>query len=237
MVIGLITILFYSLSPLSSCSAFDFVKDAKVDLNGDGRLDAIRIIETNEDGGFTLKINKTIITDSLNAEVDGFIIVDIDTTDIFKEVAVHTPGESDDDEYVIYWYDGKKIYQMGRISRWPEFSGDGKVLVDDWMGFWRKREIYVLDKESKTLSVIPQEFYYVGVEAEVKDPFSLNRSRVDEDGVSIVNAGEKIILLLYSPSKEDLYEDWYQIKTSSGFIGWAKLKTFYEKVKGLPWAD
>ena len=237
MAIGLITIFFWSLSPSFSCPNFDFVKEAKVDLNGDGRLDAIRIIETNEDGGFTLKINKTIIKDTLNAEVDGFIIVDIDTADIFKEVAVHTPGESDDDEYLIYWYDGKKAFQMARIARWPEFTGNGKVLVDDWMGFWRKRDIYVLNKESRTLNIIPQEFYYVGMEAEVIEPFSLNHSRVDEDGITIVNAGEKIILLLCSPSKGDFYEDWYQIKTSSGFVGWAKLKIFYQKVKGLPWAD
>jgi len=71
---------------------------------------------------------------------DGFIIIDIDTSDKYKEIAVHTPGPSDDDEYIIYWYDGNSIKEVGRVSRWPTFPGNGIVYVDDWMGFWMKRD-------------------------------------------------------------------------------------------------
>lgn len=187
----------------SLCSAFDIVKMAKVDLNGDGKVEDISISEITEWGDFVLKVDKVSIKGKLSDEADGFVIVDIDTADKYKEIAVHTPGPSDDDEYLIYWYDGKSIKEMGRLSRWPEFLGNGIILVNDWMGFWAKRDKYVLNKKTRTLRLVPQELYYVGIEAKVKESFPIYKTRQSSEIVANLKPKSKILILVCAPSAQD----------------------------------
>lgn len=228
--------------------AFDIVKSAKVDLNGDGKTEEISISGVTESGDFVLSVGRVSIKGTLTAgEADGFTIVDIDTTDEYKEIAVHTPGPSDDDEYLIYWYDGKLIKEVGRLSRWPKFFGDGIVHVGDWMGFWSKREKYVLDKKTRILQLVPQELYYVGIEAKVRGSFPIYKTRGDSTIVANLKPPSKVLILLCDPSPtskgetddyfDDYFCDWYLIKSETGIVGWARLKTFYRRLEGLVWAD
>ncbi|MCI5212227.1 MAG: hypothetical protein D3910_26375 [Candidatus Electrothrix sp. ATG2] len=178
-------LIFFSIVMLLSNSAGSFaentfVKSAEVDLNGDGTPEHIRVSEITESGDFLLKIEQASITGKLDSgAADGFIIVDIDTGDKHKEVAVHTPGPSSDDEYLIYWYDGKSIKNTGRLARWPEFLGNGIVHVKNWMGFWSQNNKYVLDKKTRKLHLVPQDMYYVGVEVDVKESFPIYKTRDD----------------------------------------------------------
>jgi len=229
--------LLYSLENFSCTEKF--LKETKVDINGDGKLDEISISVISESGDFVLKINEISIKDKVGEEeeVDGFIVVDIDTTDKYKEVAVHNPGPSSDDEYVIYYYDGKRIIEMGRIRRWPKFLGNGIILVDDWMGFWSKRDKYVLNNKTRKLDFIPQEFYYVGVEAKVKESFPIYRKRESSEIVANLKPDSKILIILCDASPKDCESHYYLIKSETGLIGWAKLKSFQYKLEGLPWAD
>ena len=217
----------------------NFLKEEKVDINGDGKLDEISISAISESGDFVLKINEISIKDKVGEEeeVDGFIVIDIDATDKYKEVAVHNPGPSSDDEYVIYYYDGKSIIEMGRIKRWPNFFGNGIILVDDWMGFWSKRDKYVLNNKTRKLDFVPQEFYYVGVEAKVKESFPIYRKREGSEIVANLKPDSKILIILCDVSSKDYECHYYLIKSETGLIGWAKLKSFQYKVEGLPWAD
>ncbi len=219
-----------------SCNFFQFMKNFKTDLDGDGKVDHIVLIDTKETGQFTLKVNKGIISGKLEEEVDGFIIIDIDTTDKYKEIAVHTPGMSDDDEYLLYWYDGKDIRQMGHLMRWPDFKGDGTVIVGDWMGFWTKWDKYVLDKKTKTLKLIPQETYAVDVEGTVKESFPIYQTKSNDEILEFLSPNTKFHILACVLS-DDYLSHWYLIKTSSNIIGWAQYNSFYDKVEGLPWAD
>ncbi len=230
---------FYILSvfTISICLASDFLKVAKTDLNGDGKVEEISISGITEIGNFILKIDNVSIKGELGDEVDGFIIVDIDTKDQYKEIAVHTPGPSDDDEYLIYWYDGKSIKEMGKLMRWPKFPGNGIVLVDNWMGFWQKRDKYVLDNKTRTLYLVPQEFYYVGIEATVKESFPIYKTRTGSEVVANLKPGSKIFILVCDTSPDDYDSHWYLIKSETGLVGWAALKSFTGKVEGLPWAD
>lgn len=239
----------YLIFNASFCFALDIKTQAKVDLDGDGKLEDISISEITEAGEFLLKVDGISIRGRFNVEeaADGFIIVDIDTTDKYKEVAVHTPGPSDDDEYLIYWYDGKSVREMGRMSRWPTFVGNGIVYVDDWMGFWSKRDKYVLDVNKRILKLIPQELYYVGIEAKVIKSFPLYRTREGVEILAHLKPDSKVIILACDPSptepkgkKDDIDDylyDWYLIKSETGLLGWARLKSFEENLKGLPWAD
>lgn len=224
--------LFFTISLFLS---FDFVKMVKVDLNGDGKVEEVSI--SIKDMEFLLKVDKASIKGELNGEVHGFAIVDIDTTDQYKEIAVHTPGDSDDDEYLIYWYDGKAIKEMGKLSRWPEIPGNGIVLVNDWMGFWQKRDKYVLDNKTRTLQLVPQELYYVGIEAAVKESFPIYKTRTGSEIVANLKPDSKIFILVCDPSPADYDSHWYLIKSETGLVGWATLGSFAGKVEGLPWAD
>jgi hypothetical protein len=220
-------------------SGTEFVTSAQEDLNGDGNIEDIILSDISELGDFTLRIGSFTTKGKFSTEMeaaDGFIIVDIDESDKYKEVAVHTPGPSDDDEYVIFWYDGKSIKEMGYVSRWPLFYGNGIVNVDGWMGFWSIREKYVLDKKSRTLQQVPQEFYYVGVEAEVRETFSIYKTRGASHVVANLKPKSECLILVCDPSPAQYGDDWYLIKSTTGLVGWAQEKTIYDKLM-LPWAD
>lgn len=228
----------FILCPLIGSSTDKFVKSAEADLNGDGKVEKIVLNEDPDRDGFKLTVARLSATGRLESgEADGFIIVDIDKNDKYREVAVHTPGPSDDDEYLIYWYNGTSIREVGRLSRWPTFFGNGIVHVKNWMGFWSKTEKYVLQKHTRTLKRIPQEFYYVGIEAIVKESFPIYKTRKGVHRVAYLKAVSNILLLVCDPSDEDFFSHWYLIKSSTGLIGWARLGSFSRKVEGLMWAD
>jgi hypothetical protein len=220
-------------------SAVEFVKSAEVDLNGDGKKENILLSDyISGHGLFKLNIGEFSISGKLeNGRPDGFKIVNIDKNDKFQEVAVHTPGPSDDDEYLIYGFDGVSIKKMGHLYRWPTFFGNGIVHVKNWMGFWSKIDKYVLQKSTRTLKKVAQEFYYVGVEVFVKKSFPVYRTRKGEKQVAYLKPVSNILLLLCDPSSKKFFDHWYLIKSSTSLIGWAKLGSFRQKVEGLMWAD
>lgn len=223
------------------------VKSAEIDLNGDGKLEKVFIsIPKPQAGDFILKVNEISIQSKLWDVPDGFIVVDVDTTDQYKEIAVHTPGPSADDEYLIFWYNGKSIMQMGKLSRWPEFLGNGIVIVGNLMGFWTIKQKYVLNKEKRILEYIPQELYFVGQEVTVTKGFRIYKSIMDTTIIFNFEPKEKTVILLYTPSVkfndpnrkvDDFYSDWYLLKSETGIVGWARLKSFKDKLSGWLWVD
>ena len=217
------------------------VKEIEVDLNNDGKPDKVSIDTVKEKSKFTLTVNHIKATgflgkseDDGNFEPDGFYIVDIDSSDNFKGIAVHSSGPSDDDVYLIYAFDGQSLQKMAKLSRWPTFLGNGIVLVDDWMGFWARKKKYVLNRSTRSLQLTPQEFYYVGVQATVEQSFPLYRQRQNTAIVANLMPQSKIDILLCDCSEMN---NWYLIKSTTGLVGWARLDSFREKVRDLPWAD
>lgn len=153
--------LLLSLFVISLANEQRLMWNAKVDLNGDGKPETVRL--TKLDGGsFRLHINQATVEGSLGDEVEGFYIADVNKKDKYREIVVYTPGPSDDDEHLLFWFDGKRIHKMGRLMRWLKYLGNGIVLANDWMDFWTITRKYVLTKERKFVEVT-QEFYYVGV--------------------------------------------------------------------------
>lgn len=229
----LLVFLLVCLSPI----VFGFDRAKTIDLNGDGKPDNVTIQINGETGSYILKVNSQSIKGSLDA-VDGFTVIDIDTSDHRKEIAVHTPGPSDDDVYVIYDYDGKNIKLIAQLARWPVFPGNGLIYVDDWMGFWAIRHKYQFDVKSRRLKPVHQEFYYVGIEATVQHSFPLLQTRDDASPViARLKPNSKVLILLCDPSRKSYEDNWYLIKSDSGLLGWTREKGFPEKFKQLPYAD
>jgi len=229
----LLFFLFYSFSLMS----FELFQQAEIDLNFDGKKESISTKTFDDGSSYLLYINELKIKGKFeDGECDGFAIFDIDTSDKYKEIAVHTPGPSDDDVYVFYYYDGKAIYKMGELSRWPKINGNGIVYVKDWMGFWEKNDKYVLNKQTRKLDKIPQEFYYVGVKATVKKSFPIYKTREFKDVVANLKENSEITILVCDVS-EDFLKYSYLIKSETNLIGWCRGPVLFEHAQGLPLAD
>lgn len=231
---------------VSPAQADTFVMEAQADIDGDGANESIKL-ELTADDGYKLIIDGSSVLGSLDSGApDGFKVVDIRTTDAVKEVAVHAPGPSSDDEYRLYWLKGTAIKEVGHLARWPEFPGNGSVYVDRWEGFWRERDRWTLVPATHKLVKVPQEFHSVDQECTAKEAFPLAWKRSAPGVVAeVVAAGTKArVVLAAAPERRGCGKEggpffcrWYLLRSETGILGWARLKDFYEKVDGLLWAD
>jgi len=210
---------------------------AQMDLDGDGKKETIWVeVEKNNKHKFILHINKQFINGKLHDDIEDFRIINLDTSDKYKEIAVHTSLPSDDDVFNIYWYDGKKIREVIiGLGRWPRFAGNGIVYVRGWMNFWEITNRYLLNKKH-TLEETPQEFYHVGLNLKVGKSFPIYTSREEvakKNGAVIADLrkGSYAQILLWDPKKK-----LYLIKSESNIIGWTKEENLY-RLENLPIAD
>lgn len=221
-----------------SLEAENFILKSITDLNGDNVPEEISLTNIDKTAEFCLEISGKKIQGKFDEEPsDGFIIIDIDKYDKYKEIAVHTPGPSSDDEYFVYWYDGETIKKTAQLSRWPEFLGNGIVYVDGWMGFWQCRNKYVLNNSTRELERIPQFAYYVGVKATVRNSFPIFKDRELKEKVALLSKNSEIEILVCDMDFREWNEHIYLIKSKSNLIGWASNQDIYNNLEGLPLAD
>ena len=214
-----------------------------VDLDGKGGVDIIELALIEEDYDFSkfiLTINKDSVSGKHSYNVSGFLIIDLDTTDNYKEVAVYTQNANGPDEYIIYKYDNW-INEIGRINSYASFPGNKEIIVDTEMMFWTKTDTVLYDTEFEVLKFYPKEFYDINIKAKVLEPFSLYSDR--ENFITIIDLKPKdrvtVMKCDTSPFCNDessnSFElcDWYQVKIESGRTGWVQLKTFLDKLELL----
>jgi hypothetical protein len=221
-------------------SAASLRHNAEIDLNGDNKIDAVKLKSLGSGSDYILFINNSIVKgtfENLDETTDGFILIDIDKRDRYREVAVHNPGPSDDDEYDIYWYDGKRIKKIGTYGRWPEFPGNGTMVLGKFMGFWTKKELYTFDNKKKKFNLVKKSLYPVNVNIIVKEPFFIYSARSIRSKAHRLFAGEKINLVECDTSGAKENRMWYRLKSETGKTGWAIIGSFQDKVKGIVWAD
>ncbi|MCY1075908.1 hypothetical protein [Archangium lansingense] len=214
------------------------VMSTSADLDGDGKPEAISVQWADGDAQFVLKVGSATVRGKTNdAEVRGVFITDVDGSDKWKEVAVHMGLTDDDSRNTVYGFDGKTLKEMGSVRTLTEVRGNGIVLSDSWMGFWNLREKYSLDRKAWKLNHVPQELYFVGTEATVKQSFPIVRSHKDKAVVANLAQGSKIQVLAAMPVGAKRYGDyWYLVKSSTGLLGWTQVQNLHDKTEGLPWA-
>lgn len=210
-------------------------KSASVDLNGDGKPEAVSLTWDEARDEFVLKAGSATIRGGTDGNApEGFVVVDLDSSDKRKELVVSTGQTDYDKQQHLYAFDGKALKSIGNVPALTEAKGNGIILSDSWQGFWNRRDKYALDKKGNVTEV-PQELYAVGVEATVKQPFPLARSRTDKSAVATLAQGSKIQVLAAAPLGPP-GEYLYLVKSATGLLGWATAKDLTGKTEGLPLA-
>ncbi len=226
------------------------------DLNGDNNLDVIKVsFVTNDglysylEGDFTVNINGVEYKDKCTeAEIFDVKIVNIEANDMHSSVLISCYGVGDVGEYFFYRFNNSsnEIIPMGSIKLWGtiEIPGDGKIIINDFMGFWMLHGEYIVDNNK--LVPVKKDAYDVNVEGTAKTSFKILKSKEDNSEIAeTIKPGSKITLLKCDVTPvckneagyDDEYEcDWYLFKTASGKEGWARLKDFREHIPDLPWA-
>ncbi|MCP3137052.1 hypothetical protein [Pyxidicoccus xibeiensis] len=212
------------------------VQAASVDLNGDGKPEAISVQFDEAKDQWVLKVGTATARGAAEGNAsNGFTVVDLDASDKRKELAVHT-GQTDADQQAhLYAFDGKSLKPLGAVPNITEAKGNGIILSDTWQGFWNRRDKFALDAKAGKVTEVPQELYAVGVEARVKTSFALARSRTDKAAVATLAQGSTIqVLAAAKAMREGGY--LYLVKSSTGLLGWATEKDLLVKTEGLPLA-
>lgn len=251
----MITFLFTSLA-IKGLVAQDYVFSIKTDLNSDNQPETIKLEKTGINFGYKLTINNQESLGTFKMEeTDGFKVIDIDTQDKYKEIAVHSSGPGDDmsDNVIfIYWFNGKEIFLIDQLNGQATFNENGIIYLDNWEGFWTSRDKYILDKNSRNISFGRPFGYYVGVKAKVKTSFTIFQEQALKNKVAVLNVGSDIEILLCDKDEHRYINDdgsieytgvtessryKYLIKSQSGLLGWISNKDISESIEGLPWAD
>ncbi len=203
-------------------------REASADLNGDGTLEIVALAFSGsgvEGVVSTISVNGQSKTVSRSNPQGYFGIVDIDTTDAFKEVAISDLGPSTDYTTAFYRWDGSKIVYLNTTpDLWEHmtFTGDGTFQADARAGVldtWFYRETYEVTDE--TIQQVPQDFYARITPAEVTalKPLNFQASITSAVTSMTLAVGEKATVTgCSSINVED--DPWCEIKDTSGNVGW-----------------
>lgn len=110
-------------------------------------------------------------------------------------------------------------------------------LVETLKHLYTETEKYILNKKTRKLQKVLQEFYYVGVEATVKESFLLYKTKDLRESIANLRPKSIITILLCIPSPQWHTKNLYLIKSEHNLLGWCDEKTLVKKVVSLPFAD
>lgn len=221
------------------------------DLEGDGTPVAcsLEIKQANEDEAFAgavLKVGNE--TKVLGEEFFGFsreLAAFKVSGDTRKKVLVASAfAEGDFVLRLFCTLEDGKLKELGRVEGQGDITipGNGTLSATSWMGFWSKTEKHVFGSDLK-LSLLPQEFYSVNVEGTVTKSFPVYQTRQGKTILANTRQGSKFNVLIWDPASrkvvndnENMDDQWYLIRTESGFTGWVRGKHLQGDFAELPWA-
>jgi hypothetical protein len=222
-----------------------------VDFAGDGKKQTctLEVKQISDDLLFSdpvLKVGKEVLP--LGEDFYGFsreLKAHTVSGDSKKQVLIASAtGESDFVVRFIFTMAGGKLKQVGRIEGQGDIKvpGNGSIVSTSWMGFWSKTEKHVFAPDL-TLTPVPQEFYSVDVEGTVLKTFPVYQTRTGKALLANSREGSTFKVLLWDPAslkleggQENTEDQWYLIRTESGFTGWARTKHLMGDFARLPWA-
>lgn len=211
------------------------VKATQIDLDGDGRLETIKLTLFRKVVGnaygysnkYRLTVNGQHIFDHMDTgNIYGFYIADINRADRYKEIVVHGLVYPDFNGGRIYAFIGRKLHRVStHVGVWETFQGDGTVRALSHQGFWAASLIYKLNNKHK-LVFVPQPFYEVGIKSKVHKPLPLHPHPHSKKISAVLPVGRKVAIV-----KSDL-KGWYLIRSAGGSQGWVQEQGVLAHLRG-----
>ena len=225
----------------------------RADLDGDGRPETASITFFGNDersiGHFQVIVGRDTLFQFGESIEDTARIVDIDTTDSFREIAIQEDGPSDD--YAVYFVRYTRMHLRlvgfvpGTLNDDMRVDGSGAIRTEcrgTILCTWWYPCFYRLYEESGALGEVPQAFMPMNVQVTLKRDLPLFASPVDRRIRGRIRQGEQATI--------DLTDDrqWARIRSKSGLVGWFWIREWkvfigYNDVDiqdvfdGLPMAD
>lgn len=157
-------------------SKYNFNSEVNIDLNGDGINEKINVAEQYiAESNYKIpciNINGSNFTDNyLQSFADSYeifyYIVDINTEDLYREIAIVSPGPSNDPCTIFYYYNDEGTLQyMGDVYDYPSnylFNSDGTfdgIFRLSALQTWYATQTYCLDSKHRITCQI-QDVYEV----------------------------------------------------------------------------
>lgn len=195
----------------------------KVDLNKDGIKDIIKI--QNVSGISVLSVNNESIKLNPNGYPycsEHFRIIDIKSSDKFKEIQIDFEEDGGYTSTGFYYYDGKSIIKMGyTVGVYKSTNGKGKVSIAKWCGFLEYNVDYQLTTDH-TLQKVIKNVYPVSKKSRCLIPITLQKSTTHSKKILNLKKGEQITILGISFKKNNkgINDHWLLIKNSKNKSGW-----------------
>jgi hypothetical protein len=100
------------------------------DLNSDGKEDSIIILQKGRNNNLSyIEVNRIKLSFNMDNPNEGEVhIIDLDKNDPYLDVACFDDGPSGDPEFIFFRYDGKSIYELGRIDAYASIDGKGRLI-------------------------------------------------------------------------------------------------------------
>lgn len=195
-------------------------KTTITDLNGDNVLDTLIFsLDSMSIERYLLTVNNCSLIGDGCCAYDSVLIIDIDTADDFKEIAV-CKGEPDDFYLTtFYWYSGTKVEVVGTVDE--EYSknmakGNGEIHIDKINYFLGRRSYpatYCLEPDHK-LYEYEEKWIDPEISVVVKKHFGLWRYSSDFNSKITVDSSEIVTFV-----KTDL-KKWILVMKDNGKKGW-----------------
>jgi len=196
---------------------------AKADLNKDGIKDVLKIKTTS--GLSTLSINNHSISLNPNAYpyCNGYFrIIDIKTSDKYKEIQIDFEEDGGYSSTGFYYYDGKSIVNIGyTVGVYKSTDGKGTISIGKWCGFLEYIVNYKLDKNRKLQKII-RSTYPVNKKSSSLIAVALQKSPSNSKTAVNLKKGEKITIvgISFKKNNQGINEHWLLIKNTKGKTGW-----------------
>lgn|GEM_PF-802563 len=215
----------------------DYQADASFDLNHDGKADTIQFVISsafNNPVQAYIKVNniKLNVNTDIYSYIDfrvGIHLIDLDKADRYIEIACYITGAKINAGYLIYRYDGKKLYLIGKISEDDYVDHHGKIVSSLHISAfhpWFCSAWYEIENnsmvlyENDTKMYLGKTYHFNGGHASFMYCDKMTSSKPDLDVADLYGfdaCNIKLLDILYEPNSRRL--SCYFVELSSGKKG------------------
>lgn len=203
-------------------------KIAEADLDNDDKKEFIKI-EYCDDKYFKLSINNISIVGVVENMDINFKVVDLNSGDNIKEIAISEFGADKKPKTTFYRYNVHNILYVGQVDGHIndiKIKGDGNLITSaegKILHSWTYEDKYVLNPEHMLINE-PKEFYEMNYKVKVLKSIPLLKSTTENEMVAALTVGEEVTLI----SSDN--KSWCQVEKENGVKGWFEIEDF-DKIK------